>query len=87
MVPIGTAIPPAGETDNAIFIGRDNREPGGNFLIDEAAFYNYALSPLQIQAHFAAASQTASAVPEPSTFVLGVLATLVLGALGWRRRR
>lgn len=31
-------------TNNPIYIGRDNREPGGNFTIDEVAFYNKPLA-------------------------------------------
>ena len=39
-------------TENPIFIGRDNREPGWDGLIDEVAIYDYALSPERVKAHF-----------------------------------
>ncbi len=40
-------------SDNAIFIGRDLREPTPPATIDEAAIYNYPLSAARVAAHFA----------------------------------
>ncbi|MFT5524696.1 MAG: hypothetical protein ACI9HK_002658, partial [Pirellulaceae bacterium] len=48
-ITVSTNIP--SNTDNTIFIGKDNREPGGDFLLDEVAIYNYALSEERIVAH------------------------------------
>lgn len=47
-------FPTTGEAindENPIFIGRDNRESGADFLIDEVAIYDYALAPDRIKAH------------------------------------
>jgi hypothetical protein len=48
-VPVSTNIPT--HSDNVLFFGKDNREPGGNFLLDEVAIYNYPLSAERIAAH------------------------------------
>jgi hypothetical protein len=48
-------------------------------LLDEVAIYNYALTPQQIQSHFAAAFQTDSpSVPEPSS-IAGLLGLGLFG--------
>ena len=39
-------------TDNPVFIGRDNREAAPDVVIDEAAFYDYPLTSAQIRTHF-----------------------------------
>jgi len=39
-------------TDNPVFIGRDNRESAPDVVIDEVAFYDYPLTAAQIKTHF-----------------------------------
>lgn len=59
---------------------------GGDFFTgqaDEIAIYNYALSEARIDAHY----EAASAVPEPSSFVLAGLGLVGLAGYVVRRRR
>ena len=62
--PVGSAaqpnIGPAINTDNAIYIGKDGREPGPDATFDEVAIYNYPLSAARVAAHYAAVE-----VPDP----------------------
>jgi hypothetical protein len=46
-------IGPAVNTDNAIYIGKDDREAGPDATFDEVAIYNYALSAERVAAHYA----------------------------------
>ncbi|MEX2186749.1 MAG: LamG-like jellyroll fold domain-containing protein [Pirellulales bacterium] len=39
-------------TNNPIYLGKDNRETGGNFILDEVAIYNRAMNPTEIAEHF-----------------------------------
>ena len=75
-------VPAAGDTgDNAIYIGRDDRENRpSNFIIDEVALYDYPLTAAQVQSHY-----NIGIVPEPSSATLLGLAGSVL--LLFRRRR
>ena len=41
-------------TDNPIYIGKDDREPSPDAWIDEVAIYNHALEPARIAAHYSA---------------------------------
>lgn len=68
-------------SNNPLYIGFDAGGPNRYFdgLIDEVAMYDYALSPEQVWAHFAA-------VPEPGSAVL-LLAALMAAAVRRRRRR
>ncbi|NIP97724.1 MAG: LamG domain-containing protein, partial [Akkermansiaceae bacterium] len=69
-------VPAPGTTgDNTIFIGRDGRENRpSNFIIDEVALYDYALSPEQIQNHY-----NLGLVPEPAS--VSLLGLALMGAL------
>ena len=75
-----TSLQDAGAT---LFIG--STRDGGSFnwdgLIDEVAFYDYALSGAQIQAHIRAA------VPEPTGMSITLMGLMGLGLLRGRRRR
>jgi len=57
--PGGTPI----SSNFTVYIGDDNREGGGDFVIDEAAIYNYPLTQAQVQAHFDASSSLAFNTP------------------------
>ncbi len=78
-------VPAPGTTgDNMIFIGRDGRENRpSNFMIDEVAMYNYALTAEQIESHYEIGINP---IPEPGTMTLAVLGLLGLGAMLRRRR-
>jgi hypothetical protein len=68
---IGTALPGAGGAgDNQIFIGRDNREGGGNLILDDVAFYNKPLSAAQVANHYSLAAPVAPTTVSLSTNVL-----------------
>jgi hypothetical protein len=47
---VSTAAPT--NTDNTVYLGRDDREPGGDFILDEVTVYDYPLSEEQIRDHF-----------------------------------
>lgn len=47
-------------TDNPIYIGKDDRGSSGDITVDEVAIYNYPLSERQIQEHYAAAGLAAT---------------------------
>ena len=53
---VSSNVPPPGDTgDNAIYIGRDDREDRpSNFDIDEVALYDRPLTAVQVQAHYQA---------------------------------
>ncbi len=69
-VNVGTGTPV--NTNNPLFFGRDNREPGGNFTIDEVAVYDKPLSPYRIAAHAVAGGiLSASRSVSLSTDVMG----------------
>ena len=53
-------------TNNPVYIGRDNREPGGDFTIDEVAYYDDPLSATAIHQRRALA---ALGVPVPDSLV------------------
>ena len=68
-------------TDNPVYIGKDNREPGGDFTLDDVAIYNRPLSLAEVQEHYAA--QTAGVTGNdmtPPVVVTGVNGTSVVGA-------
>lgn len=69
---------PANE-NNPLFLGRDNRAgyAGADFVLDEVALYDYALSAARVTAHY-----QVGVVPEPAAVSL-----LGLGALGLLARR
>ncbi len=67
-------------TDNPIFLGFDNREPGVGITLDEVAIYDYALSPERVAEHFAL-----SLVPEPDSWLMLAAGTVFLVVL-YRRR-
>ena len=57
-------------------------------LIDEVAFYDYALTGPQVLQHFAAAGIPANVVPEPATCIVwSLLALAFSGDCWWRHRR
>ena len=78
---VTATIPAPGTTgDNDIFIGRDGRENRpSNFMIDEVALYDYALSPAQVLNHYNIGS-----IPEPGSASL--LGLALLGVFLRRRR-
>jgi len=79
-------VPGPGDTgDNAIYLGRDDRENvPSNFVLDEVALYTYALSEQQVAAHYQIGT---TAVPEPSSVCLAILGLSGVAVLAWRRRR
>jgi hypothetical protein len=77
---IGSGVPI--HTDNPIFLGFDNREPGVGITLDEVAIYDYALSPESVADHYAL-----SLVPEPVSWLMLVSGTAFLGLLYRRRVR
>jgi hypothetical protein len=82
---IGSAASPLGDVIAATPIRVGAGYVGGRFFdgwIDEVAIYRTALSEAQIDAHIAAASQTAT--PEPASMAL--LGAGLLGLAGLRRR-
>jgi hypothetical protein len=82
---IGSAASPLGDVIAASPIRVGAGYVGGRFFdgwIDEVAIYRTALSEAQIDAHIAAASQTAT--PEPASMAL--LGAGLLGLAGLRRR-
>jgi hypothetical protein len=70
------------DTDNPIFLGFDNREPGVGITLDEVAIYDYALSPERVADHFAL-----SLVPEPEGWLMLATGAAFLGVLHRRRAR
>lgn len=54
-------------TNNPVYLGRDNREPGGNFVLDEVAIYNRPLNLTEISEHFNAGG----GISFPTTLDLG----------------
>jgi hypothetical protein len=67
-------------TDNQIFLGFDDREPGVGITLDEVAIYDYALSPGRVADHFAL-----SLVPEPDGWLMLVAGAALLNVLHRRR--
>lgn len=49
--------------NNQLFLGQDNREPGGTFTLDEVALYDRALTPQEVAGHFAAGAGTSYTTP------------------------
>ena len=70
---IGNGTPT--NTNNAIYLGDDDREVGVGLTLDEVAIYDYALSPATVGLHFALA------LPEPSSHMLAAAALLVICTL------
>ncbi len=50
-------------TNNVMYLGKDNREPGGDFDLDEVAFYARALSAAEVAEHFSAGAGTSFTTP------------------------
>ena len=48
-ISVGTGGP--SNSNNPVYLGKDNREPGADLTLDEAAIYNRALSPGEIAQH------------------------------------
>ena len=73
-------------TNNAVFIGRDNREPGGNFTLDEVAFYDRPLSFGEVSEHFSGGQPTIgllandTSVDGPGLLVISADANSAAGA-------
>ena len=60
-VNVGTGAPI--NSNNPVYLGRDNREPGGNFTLDEVAIYNRPLAASEISEHFSAGGGVVFATP------------------------
>ncbi|RIK81830.1 MAG: hypothetical protein DCC68_07805 [Planctomycetota bacterium] len=58
-ISVGTGAPV--NSNNPIYIGRDNREPGSSFLLDEVAIYNRPLNQTEVSEHFNAGGGVAFA--------------------------
>jgi hypothetical protein len=60
------AVPRTGtpiNTGNQLFLGKDNREAGGTFTLDEVALYDRALTAQEVAGHFAAGAGTSFTTP------------------------
>ena len=57
-----SVAPPPSNTNNPIYLGRDNRETGGDFTLDEVAFYGRPLSAAEVAQRNAAARTAGNSV-------------------------